>query len=802
MDLEMAGIANWSPHAERVDAVAERLQSNVASGLSDEEATRRLDVYGPNRIGEQPPPGKWLLLVRQFRDPLVLVLVVAASISGFLLGDVLEALVIVAIVVLNAAIGFIQEAKAADAAESLRKMTTPHARVIRSGGEHLIPTSEIVPGDLLAVGAGDRVPADARLITAVRLELDESELTGESQAVSKGVDAVSVEAGVGDRSSMVLAGTVVNAGRASALVTATGDDTEIGRIAGLLREPEPRTPLERELSHVGRRLGALAGVVALVVLAVGLVQGREPESMFLLAVALAVAAIPEGLPTVVAVTLSSGVQRMARHRAIVRKLQAVEALGAATVICTDKTGTLTRNEIAVREISVHGMSPVAIEALPPGRLAMRFAETAILCSDARGASGEWLGDPTEVALLSAASAHADVASVRAEWTRVDEVPFDATRKRMTTLSRRAGAGLISVKGAPEVVIDLCSEADGDDGSVPLDDLGRRSFLAAAEEMAGRGLRTMALAYEETAERRYDLDELGHRLVLVGVVGMSDSLRAEAKPSVEEAILAGVRVLMISGDHEVTTRAIAGDLGLLDGRRVMGGAELRSISDDALADQVDEIAGFARVDPEDKVRIVRAWQRRGEIVAMTGDGVNDAPAAHCGHRCCDGVRHGRRPRCRRHGPCRRQLRHHRLCDRRGSDHLRQHSQGDRVPPSGERERSHGGSRRLLVVRLDGRTSPGDADPLCEPGDRRTACGCPGVRPARLDGDAAPAAKSGRLARPVESEDHRRARRRPGSGDPDRIRLRSRPGSELAHHTDPRVHHPGPRPTLLRLWTSRG
>ncbi|MFZ0014089.1 MAG: HAD-IC family P-type ATPase, partial [Acidimicrobiia bacterium] len=332
--------------------MATELHSDLDGGISNDEARSRLADIGPNRLEENTRPNRWQLLLRQFTDVLVLVLVGAALISGVLLGDWLEAIVIVAIVVVNAGIGFLQESKAADAAEGLRRLASPEAKVVRGGSEGRVPTEEIVPGDLVVIESGDRVFADARVVTASRLQVDESELTGESTTVSKSPEPVAEEAGMGDRPSMLFAGTVAVSGRATAIVTATGPSTEIGQIAGMLRATEPPTPLERELDHVGRRLGLLAGLVAAAVFVVGQALGRPIESMFLLAVALAVAAIPEGLPAVVGVTLGLGVQRMARLNAIVRRLPAVEALGAVTVICTDKTGTLTRNEIAVQELSV------------------------------------------------------------------------------------------------------------------------------------------------------------------------------------------------------------------------------------------------------------------------------------------------------------------------------------------------------------------------------------------------------------------------------------------------------------------
>lgn len=614
-----------APHAVTVEKVASEMGVDLDSGLNPDEARRRLEEAGPNRIAEDPGPTRWELLARQFKDVLVIILIVAALISGLLLGDWLEAMVIVAIVLLNAAIGYVQEAKAVDAAEALRRLAAPEAKVVRGGRESQVPTEEIVPGDVVVIEAGDRVFADARVVSVSRLQMDESELTGESTPVDKSTSPVTSEAGIGDRASMVFAGTVAVKGRGIGLVTSTGQMTEIGRIAGMLSEDEPPTPLERELAHVGRRLGILAGGVALLVSAIGLAQGRPLQSMFLLAVALAVAAIPEGLPAVVGVTLGLGVQRMARLNAIVRRLPAVEALGAVTVICTDKTGTLTRNEIRVQEVMLEGGRVTELVSAASDPRVERFARLAVLCNDARTTEDGWRGDPTEIALLRAASELLDPGQTRSDWPRIDEIPFESVNKRMTTLHKSGGHSLVAVKGAPEVVVPACSRVETGSGVAQLDSERSRRWLEAAEEMAETGLRTLSLAYRELDSVPSDLLAIEDDLVLVALVGMSDQVRDEAKGSVEEATGAGVSVVMITGDHEVTARAIAGRLELLNDREVLSGRELHRIEDDEFETRVDRIGTYARVDPSDKVRIVRALQSKEEIVAMTGDGVNDAPA---------------------------------------------------------------------------------------------------------------------------------------------------------------------------------
>lgn len=615
-----------SPHATTVDQVARDLYTDPRRGLETAEAEQRLVEFGPNRIEEDTGPTRWDLVVRQFKDILVLILIAAAAVSGVLLGDWVEAIVIVAIVIVNATIGYVQEARAADAAAGLRKLSSPTSTVIRDGAEERIATEDIVPGDLVVIGAGDRVFADARLVLVSRLQTDESELTGESTPVAKSIDPVDAEAGVGDQTSMVFAGTVAVAGHAMGVVTATGQSTLIGRIAGMLREEEPPTPLERELAHVARRLGLLAGVVAVLVLGVGLMQGRPLESMFLLAVALGVAAIPEGLPAVVGVTLGLGVQRMARRNAIVRRLPAVEALGAVTVICTDKTGTLTRNEIRVQEVRfTEGASLTQLVDLDADPRAHRLAQLAILCNDARRNNDGWNGDPTEIALIDTASRVADPDDVRRNWPRIDEIPFESVRKQMTTLHRNENRYLIAVKGAPEVVAPGCRSVETLDGIADLSEADIARWLAMADEMAERGLRTMTLAYREAVGEEEDHLATTGDLVLVGLLGMSDQVRDEARAALDEARGAGVEVVMITGDHEVTARSIADDLDLLGQRRIMSGRRLHSIEESEFAAEVATVGTYARVDPADKVRIVRAWQSQGEIVAMTGDGVNDAPA---------------------------------------------------------------------------------------------------------------------------------------------------------------------------------
>lgn len=613
-------------HALEGTAVLAELSSDSANGLSEGEARTRLAAVGPNLLADNKGRSPWLILAKQFTDVLVWLLVVAAVVSGFL-GDWIDAGVIGAIVLLNAGIGFYQEYQAENALAALRDMTAPEALVIRDAAEQRIPAADVVPGDLVVLEAGDRIPADARLIEVMHLQADESALTGESLPVNKHTEPSIPEASIGDRRSMVFAGTTVAAGRGHVVVTATGADTQVGAIASMLGEEQPSTPLTVELTRIGRRLGVLTLIVAAVIFGLGIARSYPVETMFLSAVALAVAAIPEGLPAVVTVSLSRGVQKMAKRQAIVRRLPAVEALGSATVICTDKTGTLTRNEMRVQEVAFADLRAKPA-SLPMGDTrSSRLATIAALCNDARFTRDGYEGDPTEVAVLRTVDpVLVDAVELRQEMPRVEEVAFDSARKRMTTVHDDGeGRFFVAVKGAPEVIEQLCSRLETPTGPVPLDAGRRDRFLDVAEAYAAAGLRTLAFAYRTSSTLPADPQELEDDLIMVAVVGMSDELRPETRGAVAAAQAAGIRVVMVTGDHEVTAAAIGNNLGLLEGARSMSGAELARLNADELAEVVGEVSVYARVNPADKVKIVKAWQANGEIVAMTGDGVNDAPA---------------------------------------------------------------------------------------------------------------------------------------------------------------------------------
>ncbi|MFH1103713.1 MAG: cation-translocating P-type ATPase [Actinomycetota bacterium] len=613
-------------HAMSIGEVAAVVGTDVRHGLTTDTAVRRLAEHGPNQLEAAHGPGTIRLLLEQLSSALVWLLLVAAAVSGFLLEEWLDAGVIGAIVVLNTLLGFFQEARAERALNRLREMAAPEAVVVRDGQRARVPAIDLVPGDLVVLEAGVKIAADARVVDAAHLEVEESSLTGESLPTVKQTDPVAADGSLGDRRSMVFSGTTVAAGRGIAVVVETGSDTEFGRIAGALSVEEPPTPLQVELDRVGKRLAVLALGTAGIVFLAGWWRGYSAETMFLTAVALAVAAIPEGLPAVVTITLAGGVQRMARRNAIVRRLPAVEALGAATVICTDKTGTLTHNALRVVEVIVAD-ERWSLERLDVAdRRAQRFVEVASWCNDARPSSGGWIGDATEVALLVAVAAVGeDPEGLRAVAPRVDEFAFDSRRKRMSTVHRVGERLVVAVKGAPEVVVGAASAIEEAGGSVLLDEARRDTILGQATELAERGLRTLALAYRDAAEPPTGSAAAERDLVLVAIVGMSDTVRSEAEPAVRQARRAGINVVMVTGDHAVTAGAIATSVGILEGGEVMPGDRLRDIDVDTLALEVDRYRVFSRIDPLDKVKIVEAWRKRGAIVAMTGDGVNDAPA---------------------------------------------------------------------------------------------------------------------------------------------------------------------------------
>jgi P-type Ca2+ transporter type 2C len=627
-------------HVQAVDVVL-RTFATSTSGLSRDEAALRLESYGRNELQAFERTSAWHTFAAQFKNVLIAILLTATLLSG-LLGHALEASVIAVIVFFAVLLGFIQEYRAERALEALRKMAAPLAHVIRDGVERSIPSAEVVPGDLVALRPGDRVPADCRITTAVNLAIDEAALTGESAAITKTSAELTVEKlAIGDRRNMAYAGTVVTYGRGQAIVVATAMSTEFGRISGLVQTVEAgRTPLQENLDTLGRTLGKAALVVVLLIVALGLWRGLPLLHMLIFGIALAVAVVPEALPAVVTISLAIGVRRMVKRNALVRRLHVVETLGSTSVICSDKTGTLTKNEMTVRKlfaggrlvtVSHAGYEPVGTFHVADGQVALDTAtlemlRAGVLASDAKlrreGERWQVEGDPTEGALVvAAAKAGLDQASLEREFPRAAEIPFSSERRRMTTLHPVAEVLVAYSKGATDVVLEGCNHWIGASGESLLTQKDRDLLRDLEQRMASDGLRVLALARKHSATP----GDAEQDMTLLGLVGIMDPPRPEAREAVHRCQHAGIRPVMITGDHPVTATTIARELGLLARGRVVSGHDLDAMSDTELEQQIRDISVYARVSPADKLRVIAAWQKHRDVVAMTGDGVNDAPA---------------------------------------------------------------------------------------------------------------------------------------------------------------------------------
>jgi len=642
MDRRREGIwvAN-SWHMLTTNEVLFQLHSNEQSGLSPEQAEARLLEVGLNALQGRAKITPWKILWQQFTDFMVLVLL-AATVISFLLGEMGDAITIVAIVMMNAILGFAQEYRAEQSVAALKALTAPQAKVIRQGRLQLIEAAMLVPGDVVECEAGDRVPADARILYEVGLEVNESALTGESSAVRKRADVLpDPDLAVGDRRNLLFMGTTINRGRVRALVVETGMNTEMGTIAHLIREAvEDQTPLQRRLAQLGKILVVLSILIVAVVVITGLFRGEPLYQMFLTGVSLAVAAIPEGLPAIVTVALALGVQRMIRAHAVIRRLPAVETLGCTTVICSDKTGTLTKNQMTVTELWVQGDHLVSadgtrwndhIDQHPQTKEALTHLLTgAALCNNGAlaGTNGpQGQGDPTELALLWAASeAGLNLEALARQYHRVGEIPFESERQRMAvSVLNPKNQAFSYVKGSWESVSGRCAWIQIEGKVEPMTLGQQRQVRERQEEMAARALRVLAIAYRPLSARAQP-DEMESDLVFLGLIGMIDPPRPEAIRAMADAKRAGVRTVMITGDHPKTARAIAEAMGMFEkGDLIVTGSELDHWSDDELQANIGRVRVYARVSPPHKLRVVRAFKTAGEVVAMTGDGVNDAPA---------------------------------------------------------------------------------------------------------------------------------------------------------------------------------
>ncbi|MBQ2945075.1 MAG: calcium-translocating P-type ATPase, PMCA-type [Clostridia bacterium] len=616
-------------HNKPINEVLSELETDSAKGLTSEEVVAKREKYGFNKLKEKKKKSFMLRFLDQFKDVMILILIAAAIVS-FVVACVeqnpkefFEPALILLIVVVNAVMGVYQEGKAEKALDALKNMSAPHARVVRNGEEKIIEAAELVPGDIIKLEAGDFVPADARLIQSVSLKSEESALTGESVPSEKEYDAeVKDDAPLGDRTNMVFSGCSITYGTALAVVTATGMDTEMGKIANLLDdEGESQTPLQKKLAQLGKYLGIVALVACAIIFVVGLVSGTHPMEIFMIAVSLAVSAIPEGLPVIVTIVLSIGVQRMVKKNALIRRLPAVETLGSASIICSDKTGTLTQNRMTLVKAYLDGGADT--EDITDGN---SDAIKKLLCYGALCCDGsvvfedgkeQHIGDPTETAIVFAAHRNGlPKEEINAKYPRIAGIPFDSDRKLMSTVNVIDGKKTVIVKGAFDMMAERCVSGD----------IERAKKFT--EKMSENALRVLAVAYKEIDELPASLtsESLESGLTFMGLVGMIDPPRPEAKVAVATCRRAGIKPVMITGDHVVTASAIAKELGIFtDGDRAITGAELDLMTDSEFDAVIESISVYARVSPENKIRIVKAWQRKGQVVSMTGDGVNDAPA---------------------------------------------------------------------------------------------------------------------------------------------------------------------------------
>ncbi|TSI05303.1 cation-translocating P-type ATPase [Lysinibacillus sp. BW-2-10] len=612
-------------YRESVEKVMKALDG-TPQGLTDYEVRRRQKKYGLNELQEEKRKTAGEVFLDQFKDFLVIILMIAAVISAFL-GEVESSFVIIVVVMLNSILGTVQHIKAEKSLNSLKAMAAPVAKVLRDGQVIEIPSKEIVVGDILLVDAGDFISADGRIMESHSLLINESSLTGESIAIEKTANSIYREdVALGDKKNMVFAGSFVTNGRGKVIVTSTGMETEIGKIAHLLNTAkEKRTPLQVSLDDFGKRLAIGIIILCFIIFALDILRGRELVNSFMFAVSLAVAAIPEALSSIVTIVLAFGTQKMAKENAIVRKLHAVESLGSISVICSDKTGTLTQNKMAVQKVFINGKVSTH-DQMQIGGLEKKFLQMALLCNDSVIIDGKEIGDPTELALVKFAKPYnVHELNMRAQFERVGEVPFDSERKLMSTLNRMDNRTIMITKGAVDVLLPQIAKVETAQGIVPISKNQIASIHQINEQFSREGLRVLALSYKEVdASKITKKDEKD--LIFLGLVAMMDPPREESKQAVADCIKAGIKPVMITGDHKITATAIAKEIGILkDPSEAIEGKDIENLTDKELRDLVENISVYARVSPEHKIRIVKAWQDKGNVVAMTGDGVNDGPA---------------------------------------------------------------------------------------------------------------------------------------------------------------------------------
>ena len=629
------------------------LDSNL-TGLTQEEVTSRLKNYGRNVLKEKPKTPTWKLFLESFKDPLVIILLVAAMTQVFL-GDTVESLIIFAVLGINAVLGVVQTKKADSSLDSLKKLSVPEAKVIRNNEKLTISSQELVPGDIVLLEAGDYVPADGRVIESQTLKVIEGMLTGESEPVLKNADTINEESSLGDQKNMVFSGSMVVYGRATYVVTSCGMNTQVGKIANLLETAENKqTPLQQKLDDFGKKLGVAIVILATLIFALEVFRGGDLMNSFMFAIAIAVAAIPEALTSIVTIVLASGTNTMAKRQSIIRKLPAVETLGSTSVICTDKTGTLTQNKMTVVETYLYGPDSDKFNgfdyikdytntnsnnnentsdgteiAVCACAIQERYLSlSSILCNDSDvNEEGIEIGDPTEVALINYAEKYdVDYKSIRENYTRISEIPFDSDRKLMTTVNLIDDENIMFTKGAPDVIFKRCKYALKNDEVVEISDEILDEYKKINENFSNRALRVLAFAYKNVSDEfKPSLDD-ENNLILIGLMAMIDPPREEVFDAVKEAKSSGIKTIMITGDHKTTAAAIAREIGIMEKDDLaLTGQELDSLTDEELDNKLEKISVYARVSPENKIRIVKAWQKKGKVTAMTGDGVNDAPA---------------------------------------------------------------------------------------------------------------------------------------------------------------------------------